>query len=489
MIENLIGLFDNLKNYNLIGGDSTGETKKKKVVIKKTKYTIYNMIENKDNLSIDKVDRSKYMKTLLIPLSNANTVTVGIFINSGSRQETEAFGIAHFLEHMTFKGTLKKTSTDLMIELDSIGANYNALTGHEFTLYYLSGDPRDIERFLEIIIDLYLFPIYPEADIEKERNVVLEELRMNDDSNGRVLSKQMFNEIYDTSKPDLARPIIGYKESISILNRDDIMTYRSRNYNGSNCLLCVSGNFERDEVINKIEKCFGSKLSKMSKQENLFFDTIKKENKVNSIQSIKPSIKRHININKDINQTIINFTFNAYAADNYYINHLDLVSDILSNGFSSRLFDLLRNKMGVSYYNNSFTRTFEDCGQFIIVVGVDHKSVKKTIKCIINELKNIIVNGVTAAELAKSKKQNETSLLFQFKDPYEYLMYYGLNYLKSKPLYNISDMLNNIDNIQLNEVNSIIKEIFKGENLIIGTIGKVSDTESKEIIEIINSFG
>jgi FkbM family methyltransferase len=124
------------------------------------------------------------MKTLIIPLLNSNTITVGIFINAGSRQETEAYGIAHFLEHMTFKGTNKRSSDDLMLELDSLGANYNAMTGHEFTAYYISGDPRDIEKFLDIIIDLYLIPTFPESDI-----VCIEP---NDESY-RILENNKFN--------------------------------------------------------------------------------------------------------------------------------------------------------------------------------------------------------------------------------------------------------------------------------------------------------
>ena len=506
MIENLIELFNsnnsintNESNQNNLIGQFGGGNKKKKVLIKKTKYTIYDMIEKQNNISqsdttsqsnilLSSNETNRLMKTLLIPLLNSNTITVGIFINAGSRQETEAYGIAHFLEHMTFKGTNVRSSEDLMLELDSLGANYNAMTGHEFTAYYISGDPRDIEKFLDIIIDLYLIPTFPESDIIKERNVVLEEQRMNEDSTSRTLTNAIFKELYDTTKPDMARPIIGYPETISVFNRNDIINYRKRNYNGSNCLLCVSGNFDKDEVIKHIEIKFNTMLVKISAQENLFFDTIKKDMNIQPILTIKPNIKRHINIDKDIKQTVINFTFSGINANNYYLNHLELLSDILSNGFSSRLFNLLRNKMGVSYYNNSFARTFEDCGQFIITVGVEHNSVLMTIKGILEELKNIKQNGLTEAELSKSKKQNETSLLFQFKDPYEYLMYYGMNYLKSKPMYNITDMLENIESVTLNDLNMLVRNLFTSNNLIIGTIGKVNNSDTEKIIKLIEEL-
>jgi len=210
MIEDITGLFN--KNDNLIGGSITPKFKKTKL----------NLFTSKNN-----------MDTLLIPLSNSNTITVGIFINAGSRQETEAFGIAHFLEHMTFKGTKKRTSESLMIELDSIGAQYNAMTGHEFTLYYISGDPRDSDTLIDIIIDLYLNPTYPEKDIEKERNVVIEELKMSEDSNHKTLSNALYKNLFNNLSDELSslgRPIIGFEDTIKKMNRLDIMKYRENNY-------------------------------------------------------------------------------------------------------------------------------------------------------------------------------------------------------------------------------------------------------------------
>ena len=197
---------------------------------------------------------------------------------------------------------------------------------------------------------------------------------------------------------------------------------------------------------------------------------------------------KYINISKNINQNIIYFLFNSYNTYNENNTTLDLLTDILSNGFSSRLFDLLRNKMGVSYYNSSYNRNFKDTGHFIISVGVDSKSVLDTINGILNELAKLVENGITETELQKAKKQNETSLLFQFKDPYEYLMYYGMNYLTKYPLYNLTDIMNKIEKVTLEEMNIMIKEIFKKSNLFIGTLGNISVDVSKQIGSLIDNF-
>ena len=482
-IEDIINIFDN-NEMNMYGGANASDSSdivKNHTVFKKTKVLAYDMKKNNGD---------KGMNTMLLPLPNSNTITVGIFIKAGSRQENEttSYGIAHFLEHMTFKGTISKTSEKLMLELDSIGAQYNAMTGHEFTLYYISGNPIDINILLDIIIDLYLHPTYPEKDIEKERNVVLEELRMNEDQNHKVLTKNIFNELYSDYIPDLARPIIGYKKTIEKLTRENIINYRTKNYKETNCLLCVSGNFEKNVVIKKIEELFCGKLNNIELSPDMFKENINKSKKIKPLSSFKKNMKKYINVSKNINQNIIYFIFNSYNTHNSNNVVLDLLTDVLSNGFTSKLFDLLRNKMGVSYYNNSYNRNFKDTGHFVISVGVDSKSVFKTIDGILKELAKLVENGITEQELQKAKKQNETSLLFQFKDPYEYLMYYGMNYLTKYPLYNLTDIMNNIEKVTLDEINTMTKEIFKKSNLFIGTLGNISSGESKQIINLINEF-
>ncbi len=486
MIDNIIGIFDNLDNLDndydnsdLIGGAKRSN----KNSFSKTKLYLYQM---------DNTDPT-HMHTLLIPLPNANTVSVGIFINAGSRQEKSAFGIAHFLEHMTFKGTIKRTSVELMNQLDSIGAQYNAMTGYEFTAYYINGDPRDVEQLLDIVVDLYLNPTYPTTDIDKERNVVLEELRMNVDNNHRHLSNNLYQHIYSDTNTDLntlGRPIIGYEETIRKMSKDDILAYRKANYMGSNCLLCLSGNFDKESILNKIKTEFRTDLKKKHISSNLFESNMHSKTDIKSLIDIKPSLvsNRHLHLDRDINQTVINIMFNTYDAYNNNQIAVDLFCDILSNGFSSRLFDLLRNQLGISYYNNSYNRTYDDTGHMVISVGIEREKVVMAIEAILSELAKIKKNGITETELAKSKKQNETSLLFQFKDPYEYLMYYGMNYLNKKPLDSLSKMLERIEEINFEQINSIIKQILQPSNIIIGTIGKLSKSESESIAKCVKNF-
>ena len=358
------------------------------------------------------------------------------------------------------------------------------MTSYEYTIYYVSGDPNDIDIIFDIIIDLYLNPLFPEEDIMKERNVVLEEFLMGEDNNHGVLSKKINNVLYKDIDDGLSRPIIGYKHTIEKFTRDDILKYRKENYDISKCLLCISGNFNKKKIKNKIKKKFKTNLKHLKTDINII-DNLNFKHILDMNKNINNN-NRHININKDINQTIINFYFNIFDKNNINCINIDILCDILSNGFSSRLFNLLRNKMGVSYYNNSYSRSFIEYGNLIISVGVDNDSVLYTIEEILKELNDIRINGISNDELNKAKKQNKTNLLFQFKDPYEYLMYYSMNILDKLPLYNLSEQIKQIHNVSLDQINNICKLIFNNNNIIIGTIGKITDEQSKIINNLIN---
>lgn len=471
MIDNIIGLFDTKRE--LYGG-SNGKNE----LFKKTEYCLYNM--------------SNGMSSLLIPLDNATTITVGIFIRAGSVDETNhKYGIAHFLEHMMFKGTTKRSSEQLMYDLDSIGAQYNAMTGYEYTGYHISGNPMDINIFLDVITDLYLNPIFPEKDINNERNVVIEELQMNEDQNHRKLINGLYDFIYGKVDEDYARPIIGFEKTLKEIKREDFIRFRKEFYKPSNCLFCVCGNFDLKSVKSQIKKLFSVELTKYEseKKKELFYDNILKEVKFKPITALKHFDKQYLHIPRKINQTIIYLTFRTF--NQYYHNNcaINLICDILSNGFSSKLFDLLRNKLGVSYYNSSVNRTNACYGLLTINVGVGHTTVINTIKNILDELNKTVKVGITEQELSKVKRQNETEMLFQFKNADDYFMYYGIRYIEKLPLYSISDMMENIRKITLDDVNKLFRMIFTKENLIVGTIGKVPDDYDKQIVKVINEFG
>jgi len=431
------------------------------------------------------------MKCLLIPIRNSTTVTVSMMINSGSRCETESYGIAHFLEHMAFKGTKTRTTDNIFDELDIMGTICNAYTYKDYTIYFISGDPRDVYKILDIILDLYLNPIYPEEEIIKEKKVILEELTMKQSNSEFVIFNKIYKNIYKDVDEGLSRPEIGNKESIENINREDLIKYRDKYYNISKCVLCVCGNFIKKDIKKKIKEYFKTKLYSISTKVESKDYKINVSNKLDFkyIYELKKDIIRHINLDRYTTQTHIYLFFNSTEINNTNKLVIDLICYILSVGYSSMLFNLLRNKLGVSYSFDCYNYSVKKYGNIIIYLRVNNNSILNTIEELLKELNNMRINGITLMELNKAKKNTQTSLLFYFKDPYNYMMYYGTNVMYDLPLYNISEIMNNIQKITLEEINTAIKYIFNNKNIIIGTIGNNDDDMSDKINDLLtNSF-
>ena len=432
---------------------------------------------------IESDDKNNGTKIILIPMTS-KIFSAGIFINAGSKNETEAFGIAHFLEHMTFKGTKTKNANDINNILDKLGANYNASTSIEYTSYYLSGDSVDQNELLDILFDLYSNPNYPIEEIENEKNVVLEEWRMNQDNNTKILFQKINSIMMKCADYSLQRPTIGFKENILKYNRNDILNFREKNYIGHKTSILIAGNFNLVDILLFIKKYFISSIKPIKINK----DTDSKDN--DFVIPFKDYISdtRFIFIEKNIEQSVIILSFRAPNISNVHINYLNILSEILTSGFTSRLFNLLRNKLGVSYYCSSEYYGIKEYGTFNIRVGLDPNVILNTIKELLKELFNIASNGVSEDELKIAKKKCEVSLLFSFKEPSEYVNYYGLNEINNLPYRDINDIYNVIKNTTIDNVNNVAKNIINKNNMYIGIIGKNKKNEDirKYIDDIIN---
>lgn len=417
-----------------------------------------------------------------IPM-NSNLFAAGIYVNIGSRDEEDehCYGIAHFLEHMIFKGTTTKTSKQIDIMLDNLGAIYNASTSMDYTSYYLTGNPNDSYELLDLLLDLYCNPTFPEEDIINERKVVLEEWRMNTDNNKRKLIETILRDCYDDIDDDsFKRSIIGNEKTIKNFSRNDIIKFRKK-YTHQKTIIVLAGHYDKKKIFNLIKNYFNCNIKKTvipgykEKIENKII--IKNDYK-------KPQI---VKIKKNSNQTIICLCFKTINRYSKYINTINIISDILTSGFSSKLFDLLRNKLGVSYSCESYYLGQKETGLFIIELGLENTVITNTLKNILLILKEICLYGITKNELNIVKKKNETELLFDFKEPMEYIDHYGHTELYKKTYKNIIDMYNNIQNETIDNVKLLCNKMFKKKNLILGIIGNPKISIMNNIKKIINN--
>ena len=428
------------------------------------------------------------MDILLIPMKNTDIVSVGIFVKTGSRYETsENNGIAHFLEHMMFKGTKKRPSNEISKQLDNVGAIYNAATSYETTYYFVYGHKENAGLFVDVMVDLYSNPQFLESDIKTERNVVLEEFNMYYDEPSEII----FDMVHDTmfSNSSLKFPILGSEDNIKNFNRDDLVKFRKKFYSPSRTVMAISGDFNEKEIYSKIVKLFNVPTSFTKNR------TLNVQGTLN-IKKIKDQCKPFIYIkeNYDIAQTHVMIAFRTHSMYDVNSDTLGLIEDLLSSGSSSRLYDLLRNKLGITYFNSSDNVTYINEGVFLIHIGVDNKKVLVAINAIIRLLEQLKTFGITQDEYKKIKKLKTNSFLMSLQDPRDFMKYYGINELFNKldiPLnkprnYNIQTRIDKINNITKERIEETIRGIFIKQNLNVFIYGHLKD--KKKLGSIISSM-
>lgn len=390
------------------------------------------------------------LKVLMIPNKNFESVAVGIFVKVGSRHETKKNnGISHFLEHMLFKD--KK----LVERLDCLGAKYNAETSYETTHYYIYGSKNDYIDFIDIISDIYNSKTFKKEDIEKEKSVIIEEYNMLIDDSDEIINDEINKKLFNNSSLNL--PIIGNKKNIKSFEKKDLENYWKRYYVPPNTIVVISGNFNEDDAVKKIDEKLG-KVKYDDKKDYL----IEEPKQVNQMEP-----KVHL-MKENMSQTNIMITYrstNMYEISNIYY---EIIGDILSSGCSSRLFKLLRNKLGISYYNYSYNLSYLYEGVFIINVGVDPLRTKECIDEILKEIKNLRENGITETELDKSKKIRSTNYMFSIENPLDIMNHFGI-----LELFGLKDDFKEIDKIKVKDINKLINKVFDNKNLNIFIHGEM----------------
>jgi predicted Zn-dependent peptidase len=417
------------------------------------------------------------MPTILVPLKKTNIVSVGIFIKAGSINETyDNNGIAHFLEHMMFKGTKKRPGNKIAEQLDKIGAHYNAGTSNEYTYYYIYGISSDINIILEILIDLYCNPLLKQHDIDVERQVILEEMDMARDDQNHMLMQTIHNKLF-THSP-LGMSVIGEPDKIISYKRNVFVDFRSKHYTPHNSVLVICGNFNKNMILKKVNREF--------KKSSFEYQIVPHSNIQISMRITQREPYMYMKNIHNINQTLVAWAFRSVSMFHDDTIALDMISDILSSGMSSRLFNTLRNKHGVTYFNRSFHLGYSTEGLFIIMLGVNNKRVFDSIQLVLEELYKLKKKGITKAELDKVKKIKTTSTEVSLQDPKDYLYYYGMNaifgsnYKKtSEKIDPVSKIYSYIKHVTVRDIHEVINKTFLSNNVNIFVRGDTSTIKNK----------
>ncbi len=397
------------------------------------------------------------LRVVTIPMKDNPTVTVLVLVGTGSDYEEKSVnGISHFLEHMCFKGTVKRpTAQSISHELDSLGAQYNAFTDHEMTGYYAKSDSKNFKKIFDVVSDIYLNSTFPESEVEKEKGVIVEEINMYEDMPNRHV-QDLFGEVLYSDQP-AGRNIAGTKENVRKMTRSDFVKYKKSHYVSSSTVIVVAGSVGKDEVHKEVSKHFGQ------------IHTGKKVSKKKTVDTqAKPNI---IIKHKDTDQTHFVLGVRSFSVFDKRNSILSVLSGVLGAGMSSRLFIKLREEMGVAYYVRSFNDPSSDHGSFQISAGVNNSRTVEVLRAILKECLKLTKEEVSEKELSKVKSMLIGNMKLSLEATDDIASFYGSQELIKKELKTLDEKIKAINKVTPKDIKKIAQTIFKTSKLNLAIIG------------------
>ena len=391
------------------------------------------------------------------------SISLGVWINAGSRIEDEEIsGVSHFIEHMLFKGTRNRTSKQIASEIDNLGGQINAFTSKECTCYYVKLLDSHIDIGIDVLSDMILNSKFNEDDLDKERSVIIEELKMYEDSPEDLAYDLLTENIYKNDP--LGMNIIGTEESLKRLNREKLLDYFNKYYVPNNSVIAISGNFNFDEIINKIEEKF-----KVWKKRDVNVDIKKAEFKSCFLAK-----------NKDIEQVNLAMSLEAVPLENdKEVYALAVINTVFGGSISSRLFQKIREEKGLVYSIYSSQSLYRKCGELGIFASMSNEHLKEVYESIIEEIKIMKKYYLTDQEIKESKEQLKGSYILGLESTSSRMMSIGRSLLLNNKVESTDDILKSIDNVDRETVKIVIDKIFNLDKLGVCIVGR--DVEENKL--------
>ena len=384
------------------------------------------------------------------------SISLGVWVKAGSIMETkENSGVSHFIEHMLFKGTTNRTSKELAREIDNLGGVINAFTSKECTCFYVKLLDEHINIGIDVLSDMILNSRFDERDIKKEKSVILEELKMYEDSPDDLVYDLLLENIYKDHS--LGMNILGDRQSLKNLKRESILDYYNEYYVPNNSIISICGNFKFEEIVKQIEEKF-----KTWQPKSVDTTTTK--------PNFNPCIVKK---NKDIEQVNLAINLDAIPmTNNREVYALSVVNNVFGGSISSRLFQKIREEKGLAYYIYSSQTLYEDCGELGIFASTSTENIQEVYKSILEEIELIRNEYISPQEIHESKEQLKGSYMLDLESTSSRMMSNGKNLLMRNKVDDEQDIIDYINAVEYDDVVKIIKKVFNTENMGVCIVGK-----------------
>lgn len=399
----------------------------------------------------------KYQKSILEngitvvseKIDSVRSVSVGVWIRTGSRAEmVSENGIAHFLEHMIFKGTKKRSPLKIAQSMESLGGNLNAFTGKEVTCYFANALDTHLKNAVEVIADIVCNSVFPEKELKLERKVILEEIKSTKDTPEEYVFDVFHEKLFPESA--LGRPILGTEEIIQNLERDQIMSFWHGNYSGGNIVISAAGNLDHNDLIKFVDKYFSISPNQFN----------------HPIEPAKTAESNEVYIDQPISQAHLctgGESIPYHSKDRF---PLMVLNTYLGGGMSSRLFQQIREKRGLAYSVYSFLDFYTDVGIFGVYAGMDVKNVGLVQNLLRDELQQLSTVHISKNILIKIKNQLKGGLLLALESSSRRMSRLAKNELYFGDYITLDSLIQNIDDVSVEDVLLTSQKILKPDKFI-----------------------
>ncbi len=401
-------------------------------------------------------------------LPKSRSVSIGVCVKVGSRPEPpEIGGVSHFIEHMFFKGTEKRSAKDIAIEMDSLGGEYNAFTSQETTTYYAKVVDEHLPVAIDILSDILLGSKFEAAEMEKERKVILEEIKGVEDTPDDYIHELFTNTVWPDNS--LGRPILGTKETIRGLKHRDILAYIDNYYSPKEIVISVAGNFEHARLIDLLNAQFG-KLARavVSKREDtpaFTRDIVVKKKQLEQVQLCMGCKGLH----------------NSHE-DRYVISALNTV---LGYSMSSRLFQEVREQHALAYSIYSYVTSYRDTGLFTVYAGTGPSNALEVVRLVLKEFKKIKDEGITPAEELRVKNQIKGNLILSLESSNSHMSRIARQEIYFGKYLSMDDIIKGVEKVTGEQVQQLAQQLFTRENISLTILGPLTRADVPDsVLEI-----
>ena len=401
------------------------------------------------------------VRVLTEKLDYVRSVSIGIWVKAGSIYEDKEFnGTSHFIEHMLFKGTDKRTANQLAEETDNIGGQMNAFTSKECTCYYIKVLDENLLEAVDIMSDMFLNSKFDAEDVEKEISVICEEIKMYDDTPDDLAHEKLSEVLFKRSS--LAYPILGCAKNLKTFNRDKLLHYKNKLYTPERTVISIVGNFNEDEILKVLEESFG-KWTGVS------------EKPVVKNSSYKKNI---VTVNKNIEQLHVTIGNRTVSRHDKMYYPLQVLSNILGGSMSSRLFQELRENKGLVYSIYSFSSSYATNGMFGIYAGLAYDKLEEAMLTIVEEMDKMKAGNISMEEFVRAKQQLKSGYILGLESTSSRMSAIGRRELLHDKIISFDETIEKINCIKYEDVVELSKSLLNIKDysaVLVGNMKKHKD--------------